>query len=354
MSQTEAKAIAQVREYYGRIIESRRDLKTSVCCSTDALPVHQRKPAAMIADEILNKFYGCGSPIPTAIEGATVLDLGCGTGRDAYLASYLVGAEGRVIGIDMTDEQLEVARRHVDGQMARFGFLRTNVDFRFGYIEDLAGAGIEDSSIDVVISNCVINLSPDKRRVFSEILRVLKPGGELYFSDVFAGSRVPESIRNDPVLYGECLGGAMYIEDFRRLLGELHVPDYRVVSRSRINLDEPELEKKAGMVDFYSTTVRAFKLGNLEDICEDYGQVATYKGTIPESPHVFELDNHHKLIAGKPMLVCGNTAAMLQDTRFGQHVEVSGDRSTHYGPFDCAPAHQRIDSDDDGIGGACC
>lgn len=354
MSQIEAKAIARVREYYGRVIENRKDLKTSVCCTTDALPAHQRAAAAMIEDEILDRFYGCGSPIPMAIEGATVLDLGCGTGRDAYLASYLVGAEGRVIGVDMTDSQLEVARRYEDRQMARFGFLRSNVDFRLGYIEDLAAVGIEDASVDVVISNCVINLSPAKRQVFSEILRVLKPGGELYFSDVFAGRRVPESVKNDPVLYGECLGGAMYVEDFRRLLGDLDVPDYRTVSRSKLSLDDPEIEKKAGMVDFYSMTIRAFKLDNLEDICEDYGQIATYKGTIPESPHVFELDDHHKLIAGKPMLVCGNTAAMLQDTRFGQHVEVTGDRSTHYGMFDCEPAHERIDGDDEGVGGACC
>ena len=352
MSDT-AKEINQVREYYGKILSSKRDLKSSVCCTPDSLPAHQRKIVELIDDEILEKFYGCGSPIPTAIEGAVVLDLGCGTGRDAYMAAYQTGSDGHVIGVDMTDEQLEVATSHLERQMARFGFLRPNVEFRKGYIEDLGAAGVKDESVDVVISNCVINLSPDKRAVFSEIFRVLKPGGELFFSDVFAGRRVPESVRNDPVLYGECLGGAMYVEDFRRLLRDLGVPDYRVVSRSRINLEGSELADKAGMVDFYSITIRAFKL-DLEDICEDYGQIAVYKGTIPESPHSFVLDDHHTFIAGKPMLVCGNTAAMLEDTRFTAHFDIKGDRTTHYGPFNCAPANERIGSDDDGDGGSCC
>ncbi|MDH3217780.1 MAG: methyltransferase domain-containing protein [Candidatus Krumholzibacteria bacterium] len=348
-----AKEMDQVREYYGKIFKSNRDLKSSACCANGSLPPYQREIINLIDDEILQKFYGCGSPIPMAIEGAVVLDLGCGTGRDAFMSSRLVGPAGRVIGIDMTDEQLDVARRHIDRQMIRFGFLQPNVDFRKGYIEDLAGAGIDDESVDVVISNCVINLSPDKRSVFSEIFRVLKPGGELFFSDVFAGRRVPEDVRGDAQLYAECLGGAMYKEDFRRMLAEGGIADYRVVSASRITLEDPALSARAGMVDFYSMTIRAFKLRNLEDICEDYGHIAVYKGTISESPHDFVLDDHHRFIAGKPMLVCGNTAAMLEDTRYARHFQVTGDRTTHYGPFDCSPASDRI-SDDRGAGGACC
>jgi SAM-dependent methyltransferase len=219
--------------------------------------------------------------------------------------------------------------------MARFGYSRPNVDFRKGYIEDLKELAIEDNSVDVVISNCVVNLSPDKSPVFSEIFRVLKPGGELYFSDVFAGRRVPEELRSDPVLRGECLSGALYIEDFRRLLRDVGCPDYRAVSKTRLSIDDPEIEAKVGMIEFCSVTVRAFKLDSLEDICEDYGQAAVYLGTIPHYPHEFTLDDHHVFVAGKPMLVCGNTASMLQETRYGKHFTVIGDRSTHFGPFDC-------------------
>jgi SAM-dependent methyltransferase len=219
-----------------------------------------------------------------------------------------------------------------------------------GYIEDLNS--IQSSTVDLVVSNCVVNLSPDKRRVFKEIFRVLKPGGELYFSDVFSGRRVPQPLTEDPVLLGECLGGALYIEDFRRILREVGCLDYRVVSKRRLSLDNPEIERKAGMIDFYSMTVRAFKLP-LEDICEDYGQVATYLGSIVESPHSFTLDDHHLFKTGQPMLVCGNSAAMVQDTRFGKHFKVLGDKSTHFGPFDCAPAASPL-APADGISGACC
>jgi SAM-dependent methyltransferase len=253
----------------------------------------------------------------------------------------------------MTHEQLEIAKRHQVSQAERFGFKKSNVNFLNGYIEDLASLGIADNSIDVVISNCVINLSPRKEKVFSEIFRVLKPGGELYFSDVFAGQRIPQKLRNDPVLLGECLGGAMYIEDFRRLLRNLGCLDYRVVSKSPISIDNPEIEEKIGMLDFYSIKVRAFKLACLEDICEDYGQVAYYLGTIPNHPYQFPLDDHHTFITGKPMLVCGNTAAMVGETRFGKHFKVVGDCSVHFGPFDCSPAAKESSANPCSSGSCC-
>ena len=343
----------EVREYYGRVLQGNRDLKTSACCPTGSVPDEQREIIANIEPEILEKFYGCGSPIPPLLTDRVVIDLGCGSGRDVYIASALAGPGGYVIGVDMTEEQLGVAARHAEGQAARFGFEKPNVSFRRGFIEDLAGAGVEDGSVDVVISNCVLNLSPDKPRVFSEIFRVLKPGGELYFADVFSGRRVPVHLRDDPVFYGECLGGAMYTEDFRRTLRAVGVHDYRVVSSSRVALEDAEIEEKAGGIDFYSMTVRAFKLDTLEDVCEDYGQTATYLGTVPGRRHRFVLDDHHEFVSGKPMLVCGNTAAMLSETRFAPHFEVSGDRSVHYGPFDCGPAPANA-TGDGAIGGACC
>jgi len=347
-----AKTLKVVQDYYGKTLAGSKDLKTSACCSLESVPEHHRRILAEIEPEILDRFYGCGSPLPPALAGCTVLDLGCGTGRDVFLASRLVGPDGFVIGIDMTEAQLAVGRRHLAAQMRRFGYARPNVELRRGYIEDLATAGIADNSVDVVISNCVINLSPAKERVFAEIFRVLKPGGELYFADVFADRRLPEALESDPLLYGECLGGALYIEDFRRLLARLDCPDYRVVSSRAIRLDDPTIEARAGMVGFTSATVRAFKLAGLEDLCEDYGQVATYLGTVEEAPHRFVLDDHHAFVTGKPMLVCGNTAAMLQETRFGRHFRVQGDRSLHFGPFPCTPAPG--DQVENGNGGACC
>lgn len=351
METTSAK-LNEIKEYYGKVLSDSSDLKTSACCTTDALPDWQKDILNNIEDEVVSRFYGCGSPIPLCLEGKTVLDLGCGTGRDVFMASKLVGETGHVIGIDMTEEQLEVGRRVIDNQMKRFGFETPNVSFLSGYIEHLDSVGLEDNSVDVLISNCVINLSPDKKRVFSEIFRVLKPGGELYFSDVFTDRRIPKELQQDPVLYGECLSGAMYVEDFRRLLRETGCLDYRVLSKTQISLDNPEIEEKAGMINFYSMTIRAFKLNSLEDICEDFGQVATYRGTIPHARHTFELDDHHIFTTGKPMLVCGNTAAMLEETRYSTHFKVTGDRSIHFGAFNCEPP-DGIQRDETSIGGCC-
>jgi arsenite methyltransferase len=346
--------LAQVKEYYGKILTGSKDLQTSACCSTESFPAAHRAILAEIESEILDKFYGCGSPIPPAVEGCTVLDLGCGSGRDCYLLSKLVGPQGRVIGVDMTEAQLAVAQKHLETQTGRFGFAKPNVEFRQGYIEDLASCGIADNSVDLVVSNCVINLSPDKERVFAEIFRVLKPGGELYFSDVFADRRLPGHLRNDPALYGECLGGALYTEDFRRMLRKLGCLDFRTVSKRPISIDNPELSAKVGLANFSSMTVRAFKLSCLEDICEDFGQVAHYNGTIAETPRAFVLDDHHTFLAGKPMLVCGNSAAMLQETRFGRHFTVRGDRSVHFGAFPCGPAAAGSPAAEPCAGGSCC
>ncbi|MCC6795049.1 MAG: methyltransferase domain-containing protein [Candidatus Hydrogenedentes bacterium] len=343
-----------LKEYYGRVLQSTADLKTNACCCAgNGLSAAAKEALAQIDDEVLTRFFGCGSPIPPLLDGLTVLDLGCGAGRDAYIASRLVGPSGSVIGVDMTEAQLDVAVRHLPSQMNRFGYAAPNVDFRHGYVEDLARVGITDASVDVVISNCVLNLASDKATVFAEIFRVLKPGGELYFSDVFAGRRVPEEFRDDPVLHGECMAGALYREDFRRLLRDFGCMDHRVVSSRPIEIGSPEIEAKIGMVDFYSVTVRAFKLDTLEDICEDYGQNAVYHGSIPEHLHFFDLDDHHRFFANKPMLVCGNTAAMLQETRYGAHFDVHGDRSRHFGPFACGPSFGKI-REESGSGGACC
>ncbi|HWE30397.1 MAG TPA: methyltransferase domain-containing protein [Polyangia bacterium] len=337
MKNSDGLTLEAVRNYYGRVLASTKDLQTSACCAIEKLAPHLAAIEAQLHDEVKDKFYGCGAPLPPALDGATVLDLGCGSGRDTFMLSRLVGERGQVIGIDMTPEQLAVAEEHLDYHRRQWGYARGNVRLVSGYIEDLRGAGIESGSVDLVVSNCVVNLSPDKERVFAEVFRVLKPGGELYFSDVFASRRVPAPLAEDPVLLGECLGGALYWEDFRRIMARVGCADHRVVSKRDLTLDNPDIARQIGQIGFSSVTVRAFKLA-LEDRCEDYGQVATYLGTIDDSPHHFVLDDHHDFEAGRPMLVCGNSAAMVQETRYARHFRVTGDRSTHFGLFDCGPA----------------
>lgn len=169
----------EVREYYGRTLANNDDLHTDAPhCEAVPPPRYVIEVMPLIADEIIARFYGCGSPIPPALEGCTVLDLGSGSGRDVYVLSKLVGETGHVIGVDMTPEQIEVAERYQQEQADRFGYAKSNVEFRLGYIEDLAAIGIEDNSIDLVVSNCVVNLSPFKELVMKEVFRVLKPGGE--------------------------------------------------------------------------------------------------------------------------------------------------------------------------------
>lgn len=334
---------SSVRTYYGETLQSSDDLRTTACCSIDAMPVPLRTILSQLHPEVRDRFYGCGSPLPPVLEGMTVLDLGCGSGRDAYLLSNLVGEHGRVIGVDMTAQQLDVAQRHRAFHAQAFGHAQSNVTFHLGDLADLAALGITDNSVDVIVSNCVLNLVPDKRRAFAETLRVLKPGGELYFSDVFSDRRLPRELLADPVLLGECLAGALYVEDFRRLMTELGVSDVRVCTRSPIALTDAAIEQRIGFANFESITWRAFKLP-LEDRCEDYGEVATYLGGIAGQEHRFALDDQHLFEHGKTAAVCGNTADMLSASRYAAHFRLDGDKQRHYGLFGSVAAKATSDA----------
>ncbi len=352
-----ADVYAGVKDYYGNVLKAKEDLKTSACCLAEAVPDWQKPLLAKIHSEVLSRFYGCGSPLPSDLQGLTVLDLGCGTGRDAYLLSQLVGESGKVIGVDMTEEQLKLARDTMEHHREAFGYQKSNVDFRQGFIEDLRAANIADSSVDLIVSNCVVNLSPRKDLVFSEMKRVLKPGGEVYFSDVFADRRISEELQKDPVLYGECLSGALYLEDFRRLMAQSGFNDVRVVSSSVLDVHDKEIAAKLGDIRFFSNTVRAFAV-ELEDQCEDFGQALRYKGTSEGNPHNFVLDNHHTFPTGAVVPVCGNTADMIQESRLGKHFEVFGDKKRHFGLFDCGPTNSTVKASSESAaqdtGGSCC
>lgn len=343
----------EISNYYSNIsINKEGKMETKICSCMDNLPEYIKKIKEMINPEIINRYYGCGSPIPYALEGLTVLDLGCGTGVDVYILSKLVGENGKVIGIDMTDEQLNFAKKYQDEMRKKFGYKNSNVEFKKGYIEDLKSIGIKDNSIDVVISNCVINLSPYKEEVFKEIWRVLKNGGELYFSDIFADRRIPKDISLNPILRGECLAGAMYIEDFRRLMRKIGWEDFRYTKSVKAPIDNKEIENLIGNINFTSKTIRAIKLPDLiEDKCEQYGQFVTYLGGMIENEHYFDLDDHHRFIKDLPMSVCGNTCAMIENTRFKKYFYIHGDRTKHFGLFDgCGDSPKDLGSSE----GSCC
>jgi SAM-dependent methyltransferase len=337
-----------VKEYYGKILQGSGDLKTNACCTTDASPSSPLKQQmANIHPEVASRYYGCGLVAPQRLEGMRILDLGSGSGRDCYLLAQMVGESGFVLGVDMTDEQLEVANRHLEWHRERFGFAQSNLRFVKGYIEQLDQLGLEDNSFDIIVSNCVINLSPDKEAVLREAYRLLKPGGELYFSDVYSDRRVPEALINDPVLYGECLSGALYWNDFHNLANKVGFIDPRLVEDRPLEIGNDEIHERIGHIGFYSATYRLFKLQGLESHCEDYGQAVIYNGGIPHSEQVFTLDKHHQIEKGRMFPVCGNTYRMLNESRFAPYFTFYGDRSTHYGiyadcgtsiPFDSTPS----------------
>jgi len=349
------KVYGSVQNYYGKVLSTSNDLKTSACTTLNSPHPIVRAALAKVPKEIKDKYYGCGTPLPLGIKGLHLLDLGSGSGQDCYIASQFVGAEGSVTGVDMTDEQLDVARRHVDSYtMDTLGYPKANLAFKKGYIEFLDKADVKDESMDMVISNCVINLSPDKPRVIQGVYNSLKEGGELYFSDVYCDRRLPEEVRNHDVLLGECLGGALYTEDFIRICHEVGFTDPRELARAPIEVHDPELKELCGNAKFYSITYRCFKLSTLETLCEDYGQVATYNGSIEGHRHGYALDDHHYFESNKPMLVCGNTASMVEETWLKPYFTVSGNRAFHFGLFDCAPPSAPDAPAPPSSGGACC
>ena len=210
-----------VRERYSRAAERVED---KLCCPTTYDPQYQK----VIPAEILEKDYGCGNPSRHLRPGETVLDLGSGTGKICFIAAQVVGPSGRVIGVDMTPEMLAKARANAE----KGGY--THVEFREGEIEKLP---VEDNSVDIVISNCVINLSPDKEAVFSEIHRVLKPGGKFFVSDIVLSAPLPDSIRNSAAAYTACVAGALLKEDYLAKIQASGFKEVNVLKESTFPLD---------------------------------------------------------------------------------------------------------------------
>lgn len=212
-----------VRSHYSKAAKSSSSCcspSESSCCSSSP-SIYPAEILSEIPSDISEFSLGCGNPINAAAiqPGEIVLDLGSGGGLDCFLAARRVGSTGKVIGVDMTKEMLERAKENSN----QLGF--KNVEFREGYLENLP---VEDLSVDVIISNCVINLSPDKPQVFREIFRVLKPGGRLAVSDIVTNGELPEKIRNNMEAWGSCVAGALDMQDYSNGLIKAGFEDVKV------------------------------------------------------------------------------------------------------------------------------
>ena len=213
-----------VRKAYAEVARKR-----SSCCGPSNPCCDDSKPYTVPDHPVPEAELGlsCGNPLAFGYinKSDVVLDLGCGAGKDVFLAAQKVGDAGKVIGVDMTPEMLALARKNAVKFFATTGL--TNVAFLEGHIESLP---VEDASADVVISNCVINLSPDKTRVFREVHRVLKPGGRMIVSDIVLNRPLPESARNDAALYAACIAGALLREEYLQAIRDGGFEKVEIVS----------------------------------------------------------------------------------------------------------------------------
>lgn len=225
MSEEKETIRESVRQHYAGLAKN-----SSSCCGDSSCNSELYDPELLtkIPEDITGFSLGCGDPISLAgiQAGQTVLDLGSGGGLDCFLAARLVGTTGRVIGVDMTPEMLAKARSAAD----RIGL--TNVEFRQGYLEELP---VEDHSVDVVISNCVINLSPDKTSVLREVFRVLKPGGKISVSDIVTSGAMPEAMKADIDAWSACVSGAIPAEEYVDGLRQTGFVDIQIQAKTMDN-----------------------------------------------------------------------------------------------------------------------
>ncbi|XP_074448145.1 arsenite methyltransferase [Larus michahellis] len=325
----------EVQDYYGKRLQKSADLKTNACITlARPLPKAVRDALENVHEEVVARYYGCGLVIPECLTSCRILDLGSGSGRDCYLLSQMVGEWGHVTGIDMTEGQVEVAKKHIAYHMDKFGYKKPNVEFLQGYMEKLSDAGLADESYDIIISNCVINLAPDKRAVLREAYRVLKPGGEMYFSDVYANQRLSESVRKHRVLWGECLAGALYWRDLYSIAEEVGFSPPCLVTASPITIGDKELEDVIGDCRFVSATFRLFKVPGSSRAGP--GQVI-YNGGIVGHERELVFDANFTFKEGEVVDVDAEMAAILRSSRFAEEFLIRAGGASTTAPQGCCP-----------------
>src|SRR5438874_499716 len=344
-----------VRERYAARAKSP---EAKLCCLVDYTSEYLK----VIPQEVIDRDYGCGDPSKYLREGETVLDLGSGTGKICFIAAQVVGPNGKIIGIDMTDEMLEVARRNGPIVAERIGY--ANVEFRKGRIQDLAldleeldrqlkrnpitdAASflaadklaeelrvkhplVASDSIDVVVSSCVLNLvePKSKRQLFDEIFRVLKKGGRAVISDIVSDEEVPEEMQNDPELWSGCISGALTEEGFLAAFEHPGFYGIQIVKR-----DGKPWRTVQG-TEFRSVTIEAFK--GKQGECFERNQAVIYRGPFKE---VLDDDNH-RMERGKRYAVCDKTYNLYKKApyrEFFEFVDPIVDLSlAEAEPFDCS------------------
>ena len=263
MTQSPTPIHETVREHYAeRIKSSASCCGPSDCCDTsnNLYPIDL---LTTVPTDVANTSYGCGDPITLASLklGQTVLDLGSGAGLDCILASQKVGDSGKVIGVDMTPEMIERAQANAKRVNA------ANVEFRQGYLEELP---VDSNTVDVIISNCVINLSPDKEKVFNEAFRVLAPGGKLAVSDIVTDGELPEIIRKSLSAWAGCVAGAVEAQEYIGMMEAVGFTDISIKpvffdkatvdsALDEMKLDVTEYPREAVYKAVYSAKITAYK-----------------------------------------------------------------------------------------------
>lgn len=277
-----------VKYFYSSAAEKPRK---ELCCPAN----YDKEDISHIPEEVLEVSYGCGSPIGLARpkEGETVVDLGCGAGIDCFIVAKKVGVTGKVIGIDMTEEMLIKANMAAEKVARNLGFL--NCEFRKGFLEEIP---VESESADLVTSNCVVNLSCDKSKVFSEIYRILKDGSKFVIADIVSDREVPVYMRDNKKLWGECISGALTQNEFLSKAGAAGFYGLEILKNIRYR----EVDK----IKFCSVTIRGYKLKKGKE-CVYVGQYATYIGPYSEVRD----DDNHVFPRGVAIEICTDTAKKL-------------------------------------------
>jgi MoaA/NifB/PqqE/SkfB family radical SAM enzyme/ubiquinone/menaquinone biosynthesis C-methylase UbiE len=281
---------AKVREFYGQAAEKPQ---AELCCPTK----YDDTAVSHIPQDVLDRFYGCGSPMASAgiKEGEVVVDLGSGAGIDVFIAAKLVGAGGKAIGVDMTDRMLAVARENQPRVAEALGY--DAVEFREGFLEQIP---VESKSVDLITSNCVINLSPDKPRVFGEMWRVLNDHGRILVSDIVSEREVPPHLKVNPQLWGECLVGALTQEQFLAELERAGFYGLEILGKT--------YWKDVEGYPFFSVTVRGWKFEKTAG-CVFKGHRAVYLG--PAKAFIDE--EGHQFPRNEPYEICTDTVAKLSN-----------------------------------------